>query len=311
MFASNARTLSRAQLLGFAPLVTDANRPGWEAYSEENSASWLQESYATSGVVPPSSLAIVPFIYMGSADGGYIPVQDDTGPYAPLWQLSPPPSDPIGVINYNLLAQPAFVELAQVAERSLEAAISGIYSDNDENNDSGNDSAASSAAATPVPGIMPTMSEPWSMLLQPVYDTWTKDVLVGNVLAIVPWSTFFQDALQSSERGIYVILHESSTGHAYTYRIDGPTVTYIGPGDTHDAKYNGLVQSSTLFCSDDAVNSTAVTTINATESCLATIEVRLLDQPKPAGPDRCAAADRKRQTHHLLKKNTFHDVRRR
>jgi hypothetical protein len=278
----------------------------------------LQESYDVSdGIVPPpSSLAIVPFIYMGSADGGYIPVQDNTGPYAPLWQLSPPPSDPIGVINYNLFAQPAFVELAAIAERSLEAAISGIYDNNDNDDESSSNgsnsektsSSSSTSTATPA-GILPTMSEPWSMLLQPVYDTWTQDVLVGNVLAVVPWSTFFQGALQSSERGIFVVLRESSTGHAaYTYRVDGPTVTYIGPGDDwHDAKYNDLVQSSTLFCSDnDAVTTiAAAASTNATESCLATIEVRVHLKSSEKRPPASRVSDRTKGPH-LLKR--FCDV---
>jgi len=32
----------------------------------------------------------------------------------------------------------------------------------------------------------------------------------------------------------------------FTYQIDGPTTTYLGRGDHHDAKYDGMVVTSKL-----------------------------------------------------------------
>lgn len=69
--------------------------------------------------------------------------------------------------------------------------------------------------------------------------------IVGFVVAVIPWSLFFQNVLADGHDGNLAVLRESC-GQVFTYRIDGGTATFVGNVDGHDPgyKHNYWVQST-------------------------------------------------------------------
>ncbi len=93
--------------VAFAPLVTLDQKAEWEAYSLQHQ-NWLEESERALSL--PSSyqgLNISSYIYDRDVNGNTYPVQG-VGPYFPLWQVSPPPSNLSQFINFNLASSGLF-----------------------------------------------------------------------------------------------------------------------------------------------------------------------------------------------------------
>ena len=84
--------------------------------------------------------------------------------------------------------------------------------------------------------------DPVSTFVYPVFDTMgpIPDRHAVAILATnIYWRLFFQNALPEDATGVMVVL-ENTQGQVYTYRVDGPVATYIGPDDLHDATYDDL-----------------------------------------------------------------------
>ena len=58
--------------------------------------------------------------------------------------------------------------------------------------------------------------------------------------AYVYWQSYFTNVLPHGQNGVVCIL-ENSCGQSFTYVLHGPQVTYVGQGDMHESKYDGLV----------------------------------------------------------------------
>lgn len=106
VFGSRARELSGALMLAYTPLVMESQRAAWEEYSAANAATWIQDglqfldqSEAVSNLRPVS-----PYIYKKTLRS-HIPEDEGLDVYAPVWQISPAPTD-TSVVNFNVFNHP-------------------------------------------------------------------------------------------------------------------------------------------------------------------------------------------------------------
>ena len=71
------------------------------------------------------------------------------------------------------------------------------------------------------------------------------------------WRRLFDDILPPDAKGIIAVF-ENSCGQAFTYRIDGRYVDYVGPGDLHDERFDYLENSVSLTESFNDKNNSKV-----------------------------------------------------
>jgi class 3 adenylate cyclase len=87
------------------------------------------------------------------------------------------------------------------------------------------------------------VDQPHSFLMHPVYPYFSPDFsyavddLVGFVVAILPWDSYFTNVLPEGVNGMVVVLHDTCGDH-YTYQLDGPVAIFLGEGDLHDTRYD-------------------------------------------------------------------------
>jgi hypothetical protein len=79
-------------------------------------------------------------------------------------------------------------------------------------------------------------------------DVYPDKVDVKAIIAIdLYWYKLFQNILPTGSIGMMLVVENTCANNAFTYRIDGPLPKYIGVGDHHDPKYDGMSFSSALF----------------------------------------------------------------
>jgi hypothetical protein len=96
-------------------------------------------------------------------------------------------------------------------------------------------------------------TEPYSDITYPIVDTSAdsvnQDRTQGTVVSIFSmtfyWRDLIKDILPEGSRGLIVVF-ENKCSQTFTYQMNGPDVTYLGPIDAHDSKYDYLEQSSPL-----------------------------------------------------------------
>lgn len=83
--------------------------------------------------------------------------------------------------------------------------------------------------------------DPVGNILYPVIDTYNGEPhTVGVLQMYLYWRGLFLNILST---GVLDAVFFSTCSDAFTYRIDGPNVHYLSPGDAHDPKYSNLEQS--------------------------------------------------------------------
>lgn len=106
--------------------------------------------------------------------------------------------------------------------------------------------------------------EPVSDILYPMYDNVSRVTLTDEernaesfvaIMAIsIYWRDMIRDVLPPGSNGLIAVFDNPCT-QSFTYRLDGPLVTYLGPGDHHDENYSELGISAKLHeiitCGDD------------------------------------------------------------
>jgi hypothetical protein len=95
---------------------------------------------------------------------------------------------------------------------------------------------------------------PHSILVQPVFKGFPKchgdhcTVVEGGdsamdigalALVVLPWDGYLHDLLPHTVNDIDVVV-QNTCGDIFTFRIDGPTATFVGVGDHHDSTYDHL-----------------------------------------------------------------------
>lgn len=231
--------LSKALMLSYSPLVTTENRAAWEDHAYANQG-WIKEGIETSpdlhedfstGTIANISKEIFRF---ADGDTGESVLQDrpgvDFGPgkWAPVWEQAPAPHDP-SIINFDLLSHSVFNRVYHGMWETGLPVMSEVT-----------DLGFFYSGAT-----RDDVDHPHSFLLHPVYpyfsqdESYATDDLVGFVVAILPWDSYFANILHDGINGVVVVLH-SSCGEHYTYQLNGPEAVFLGKGDFHDHRYDAL-----------------------------------------------------------------------
>jgi hypothetical protein len=92
--------------------------------------------------------------------------------------------------------------------------------------------------------IREEVDHPHSFLMHPVYPYFSQDMtayemddLVGFLVVMLPWDSYFANVLPESVNGIMVVLHNTCGDHC-TYQLNGPEAIFLGEGDLHDTSYD-------------------------------------------------------------------------
>jgi class 3 adenylate cyclase len=263
---ADSRILSHAVFIQYHPIVTDETRAGWEAYQIENRDTYDEsletqtflldyqdkqfnqrdtEGAATVDTLGNSHLmrnldpdfwAITHDTIMSHAeDGSLIVAPPGTGPYTPVWQVSPVfPTRTL--VNTNSITHPLFTGSYTSTIESGKGALGEAEGDNALDTDS--IFGAFLARSQFRFGVKEYDGDPTSAFSYPVFDSFDpyNRAVAGIIGQTFYWRLFFKDVLPPNTRGIICIL-ENSRDQKITYRID-QHVTYLGKGDLHDPKYD-------------------------------------------------------------------------
>ena len=124
---SVARKTSKSLIVGFLPLVSDDDRPQWEEYAQGNQ-DWIDGAWDDSDSTFTNQIPQEIYAHLTVEDRRVLAEQEcsadsqrllatsvataeptGSGPYSPVWQLSPPPlRNDTSIINYNLFEKPVF-----------------------------------------------------------------------------------------------------------------------------------------------------------------------------------------------------------
>jgi hypothetical protein len=120
VYGQQARNQSGIEIFAYTPLVSEEDRVRYELYTNM-SQGWIEESrkvvFSNDNTLNASQYVEMPIIPMLWERDKYSVVQPTnlSAPYAPVWQVSPPPFSP-GFINYNFFGQVAVATLFEVVK---------------------------------------------------------------------------------------------------------------------------------------------------------------------------------------------------
>ena len=281
MLAANARVQAGGVVIVYYNLVTDETRDGWEAYAnisrhwigpafqaemkakaeqdarfgigprgeaqEANTGDnerYLQEAQQQQQQQPGSpGGANQPPPYSYSIKSPKGPEPEGAGPYVVAWQMSPVlPVAPI--VNMNLLRRPE-TRVSMMAAMKSQKMVLGLASDLNGQavgNISSNDLHSKFLSLGQYRHqSVEYQGDPHTSIIYPVFDSFGPNRTIGGLLNIpVLWRFAFSDLLPENAIGITIVVRNSNN-QTFTYRVDGPTVTYMGLGDLHDETYDSMV----------------------------------------------------------------------
>jgi len=251
------RVLSETAVINFYPLVTDETREGWEAYQIAN-RDYFDEAFA-SGVYQRENqdenfnntsgeqrqLQQVELRdqieNLDPTDGSNFVAPPGSGPYLPVWQISP--VVPIkSLLNFNVLTHPAAGEAYRMVIDSGKAILNEASNLNQENlGDTGVYFRMLLSLSQYRNDIEEFLGDPTSSLAYPVFDSFIHETrkVVGVLGTNVYWKLNFENKLPQSAKGVMCVI-ENTQGQKFTYRVDGSDAVYQGNGDLHDRKYDAM-----------------------------------------------------------------------
>lgn len=259
-----ARQQMKAETIGIFPVVTAESRQEWEAYSILNQ-NWINDARewevekertvsSNTRVLRPSqpqnsipnsstgqdryltteadfSEGVSSSIYI--VKEGSVVVDEGIGPFAPTWMTSPTPRAKT-MINFNLLSHHLFWNGIETCIDSRLAVLTRVF-----NLDTTHKTISGVSSQY-------TTEHPVSAFLYPVFDTFQENHdLVAVLAAEISWTQFFENSLPQGAKGVMCVV-ETGCNQQFSYLVDGNRAIYLGPGDSHDRKYDRLVHTSGL-----------------------------------------------------------------
>jgi Adenylate and Guanylate cyclase catalytic domain len=279
---ANARIQAAGVMIYWLPLVTDESSAGWEEYSKANH-NWLMEAFARETQWKASQDAAFGLEAYDQAphdgsrnlqqdeDGakdssteqGPPPMEEDgfhpvifgdletrqpqgTGPYLPIWQVSPV-LPMMNFLNFNVLNHGAVRDLLLDAIESKQVVMGQAHDLRSPGSAENTSVGLYNAFLTAGQYRHDTevyQGDPTSNIAVPVFDRFGPNRTLGGVLlASLYWRLNFEDILPDTAKGVICVL-ENTLNQTFSYQIDGPKVTFLGPGDRHDPKYEHMVVSA-------------------------------------------------------------------
>ena len=218
--------------------------------SQNYSLTWHQHFLGSPNNFSSAIQSILPFSSSNNLNRLAPLSNSASGPFLPLWQLSPILPIP-AILNLDLMttgplsARAAYQQVLGTGRAVMGAAANVPSSD-----------ATDELLTTLLVNLSLPLSqyrqssqsydnEPVSPLMYPVTGTLVRpnatDV-VGVLTAQLYWRSFFTNvfASQSNANGLYCVV-QNSLDQTWSYRVDGPDVTFLGVGDIHPAQFNDMV----------------------------------------------------------------------
>lgn len=243
------------ELILFAPIVADDQKKSWQEYAVQNQG-WIKDDLALRGYegVEPGQISDEIYAYNYDKESAKF-----TNFSLPLWQMGPVPKSP-SIVMMDLYTQASFrrmvddanlvrhILLSEVVDRTFFWDDIDLY-EQDINH----------------------LNDPRSFAIQPVFKSFEDGAnIMAYVFAVVPWETYFVQALPYGTEGLVVRVNDTC-GSNFSYLLNGPEAEYLGEGYQPDARYDYL---------SDVADFAAFTRfdVNATESkdilhCVYTISV--------------------------------------
>jgi hypothetical protein len=219
-----------ADLIVFAPLVSEAKRILWEPFATEHQG-WIQDglNFLAKKEGRNDVATAIPIREDIWRQRNGMPVRDSSaGPYIPLWQTYPPPKD--SSTNLNLVSHPTFNRLIDVAVSTRKAVLSETLENEI------------------IYGVSNDQLDPTGVVLQPVFRDFSDDSeIVAFLGVVIPWGVYFQNVLYEGAHPIICVLKNKCGEHhagAFTFRIEGPRAVFLGKGDLHSSEFDGMEVSS-------------------------------------------------------------------
>ena len=241
--ASKIRSTCDVFYVAVYPFVESSQKEQWEKYAAEN-AGWVQEGIEIQskddtyhGPIP--SDYDVPY-YIHDDERRERVAKD--GPFLPAWQAQP--VDTRYPYNWDImtLADTRAVDAVRTSRRVILSQAEmwvGWYED------------------YVAPGQDP--SEPMSDFYYPILTESTDRVRIyddepsnnnttflGMLAMSFYWGAMIKGILPEGSNGIMVVF-ENECNPTFTYRINGPDVEYLGRGDHHDSRFDGMERSAALL----------------------------------------------------------------
>ncbi len=216
--------------MSISPIVNNVR--DWNEYAVA-SQGWVQESYNLRSTSNVTAEPIPSELYFRTKDGVMIAEQQQPGErYSPLWQKNGAAAVDTSAVNYNLLRNEVFAKLFRIMKGSRAPVLSEILD------------PTSLLGADSFFEYGDDKIHPESLLIQPIYESFgangssTGDV-TGTIIAVIPWDVYFHNLLHEGASPILCVMR-NSCGDIFSYQIDGPSATFLGEGDLHEAKYDYL-----------------------------------------------------------------------
>jgi hypothetical protein len=229
------RTASTAHLVALVPMVaTAAIKDDWQVYSVAKQG-WIRQGLAYDSQTTNSTMAsepmggIPPEVYqrIRNRTNKTVPVSGP-GPFGPLWQMSPAPSDP-SPINFDMMSDLVFQRMintvkandAPVLSQEMSSTVSYFGT-------SGN-----------------TSGHPTSILVEPVWSNFegiaeSPTQMVASAVAEVGWESFFGLDFYEDVPFVYLVI-DNGCSAPFTYTVDRTNITFLGYGDWHDPEFDSYL----------------------------------------------------------------------
>lgn len=273
MVGENMRIQSGAVYVNWMPLVTDETRAGWEEYASQH-YNWIMPAFfkdlsykaaqdarfgytkaPTEAPVdtdaPQSSAAPDMNTPLAYADG-YNPkiwgmnhsiMPEGSGPFFVVWQVSP--VLPITtILNLDMLTHVTIGPPMKAALETEKIIVGKAHNLRDPNDPKGQ--AASTYSAYLTMGQFRHQSatyqgDPTADVVFPVFNNFGPNrTLAGILTAPIYWHMSLEGILPSEDISVICVM-TNTQGQVFSYRVHGPNVTFLGPGDHHNTKYDAMM----------------------------------------------------------------------
>ncbi|CAB9510132.1 Receptor-type guanylate cyclase gcy [Seminavis robusta] len=238
--------------LQFYPIVQPATLDGYNAFTVANQG-WLQEGLdwqeanrngnfneTFENAILPAPLRSMTRIpnKVRQWPRGQRPLPPN-GPYIPLWQICPVFPAWSG-ISHNSYGQPTRRPYWDQLLENQEPLVTTAF---DYTNTSNPATAGKLASLMLYSNRRELAFEyeagPVSDFYWPIFEE-DGGPLVGALSGYVYWQVYFENILPGDAQGMMAVLENNEVcgGQSFTYLINGPSATYIGPGDLSEPEYH-------------------------------------------------------------------------
>jgi hypothetical protein len=254
--AAKVRSLSKAVLVGQYHFVTDAERSTWEEYSVAND-HWVEQGIQ----VQQNDETYQGMITTDYDVRGDIHDQTGTstapGPYLPMWQQAPivVPIDgaPYNYNGYSSSGLSMAME-ALMSEKVVISKVNNLINPSDPSSEE--QVKKSNDYIKTYMGEDVDETEPFSDIFYPILSNAadsvavpqdSDDSLFGGVFSLTfYWRDLLAEILPDGDHGLVVVIG-NECDQTFTYKLNGPDVEYVGPGDRHESDFDNVDKQSAIL----------------------------------------------------------------